>query len=379
MIHESMGAGASAVADLQWAVKSYFALGAGKPESPHYLDLARVLSDNAGVLARFGDPDLAVASADTAIRMFFSQGDKINERADSQVYASSARRALAIAVVIHKAHGRDDIAGQAKGLGRGMGDRRPTMDELISSYEKSFGEQERLRLTFTSALASATTLLGRDRVPENLWEQAKPNRELGDSGVRANLVEREGQLIAEVSGLEPPDRDGIEVPGMYQISRLIPLDRCGVQIAPILAMQLARIAMDLMSRDVNAGLLLGLEAHYLFAGANRAQTMTMRHQFDEFGPLWARVLLTCSAFYHSNPHQSCKDLALDLAAWARAAAWQLMPFVVSREDPELRSLFLACLKHHGDLLIEAGKEAEGKGAFQVAAEFEAKFPKPSQA
>ena len=139
------------------------------------------------------------------------------------------------------------------------------------------------------------------------------------------------------------------------------------------------IGLEVMPRDPNAGLLLGLEAHYLFAGANRTQTLSMRHQFDVFGPVWARVLLACSQLFHSNPHQSYKELALDLAAWARAAAWQFMPFVVAREDPELRSLLLACLEHYGNLLIEAGKETQGKGVFQVAAEFTARFPKPSEA
>lgn len=39
----------------------------------------------------------------------------------------------------------------------------------------------------------------------------------------------------------------------------------------------------------------------------------------------------------------------------------IMPFVVAREAPDLRSLLLACLKHQGDLLIEGRKENGREG------------------
>ncbi len=62
------GRGASAVLEVDEAVSYQRSLSAGQETAARCLDMARILTSNAVILDRFGDPDLAVASADRAIR-----------------------------------------------------------------------------------------------------------------------------------------------------------------------------------------------------------------------------------------------------------------------------------------------------------------------
>ncbi|MBE1531423.1 hypothetical protein [Actinomadura algeriensis] len=78
---------------------------------------------NAEVLHRFGDPDLAVASADCAIRQYLNKSAEINASAGGSVHIDRFRRAIAIASELHAAGGRlhlalqvDDMAVRAAGL-----------------------------------------------------------------------------------------------------------------------------------------------------------------------------------------------------------------------------------------------------------------------
>ncbi len=102
------GAGASAVVDAQSAVLHHRG---GKQR-----DLARALAVNADVLAAYGDPDLAVASADLAVRLFLAARGPAGGRDREEL-----RRALAVAVAVHAAHGRHDLAAQAGAVARRIG------------------------------------------------------------------------------------------------------------------------------------------------------------------------------------------------------------------------------------------------------------------
>jgi hypothetical protein len=62
------GHGASAVLTLDEALSGYDAVGADLPRSPYVLDYAQAFLVNADILRRYGEPDLAVASADGAKR-----------------------------------------------------------------------------------------------------------------------------------------------------------------------------------------------------------------------------------------------------------------------------------------------------------------------
>lgn len=64
------GSAASAIVDADAAVVAYLEVTGGDLDHPRQRDLARVLSMNAAVLARNGDPDLAVASANSALECY---------------------------------------------------------------------------------------------------------------------------------------------------------------------------------------------------------------------------------------------------------------------------------------------------------------------
>src|SRR6185295_9005765 len=81
------------------------------PELDDLLDLAHVASMNASVLRRYGDPNLAVISADYAIAVYFSHAQEINRRPMiAHMHAHYLRAAAGIDVEIHAVHQRLDIA-----------------------------------------------------------------------------------------------------------------------------------------------------------------------------------------------------------------------------------------------------------------------------
>ncbi|MCK9901678.1 hypothetical protein CC117_24385 [Parafrankia colletiae] len=69
------------------------------------------------VLHQFGDPDLAVAAADQAIRAFLRNSAAIN-RTPAHVarHVPAFRKAVLISADIHARFGRDDIAAAAQAL-----------------------------------------------------------------------------------------------------------------------------------------------------------------------------------------------------------------------------------------------------------------------
>lgn len=79
-----------------------------------------------------------------------------------------------------------------------------------------------------------------------------------------------------------------------------PAHRCPPQLAPAYAVELAQLALSMLRAAPEAGLRMGLEAHYLFAVASEQQVLAMRYQFQDFGPAWARVLLACSRVFQDR-------------------------------------------------------------------------------
>src|SRR5690606_25286158 len=80
-VHAAAGRGASAIVAAQSAVAAYLRSGIDDRD-PHYLDLARAFAWNADILLVYGDPDVAVASADSAIRMILARTEEINRGDD---------------------------------------------------------------------------------------------------------------------------------------------------------------------------------------------------------------------------------------------------------------------------------------------------------
>jgi hypothetical protein len=312
------GAGASAVVDAQSAVLHRRA--AGGPA------LARALAVNADVLAAYGDPDLAVGSADRAIRLYLAR------EVDDPTDIAHLRRALAVAVAVHTAHGRHDLADQAGAVARRIGGLTGPAPTVLGTRPQA----PAFPATVASALDAARLRL--DRQPPRI----------GDRAVVRPAV--------DVELVVPLDR--VLVP-------LGPGDRA-TDAAARLGAALARTAVQLLPLDPVRGARLGLEAHALLAGASRLESEVLRRQLPELGPAWASALLGCSRRAEADRDP---ELALDLAAWAGGVAEQLFPATLV--DREARLVAVAVLDHHGRLLAEQGDDERARDAVRAAARLRA--------
>lgn len=324
------GAGASAMVDAQSAVVHYRRVSSGDLDDPGHRDLARVLAINADVLAAYGDPDLAVGSADQAVRLYLRQATAINAAPDAGVHVAHLRRAVAIAVAVHAAHGREDLAEQAASIDRRIDAGQQPLRTVLAERLRSPKPPE-LRVTVASALAGAHRR-GRD-VP---W--------IGDRPVVRPAVEAE--LVV------PLDR----------VLTALGTGSGSADAAARLGRTLAGLAADLLQADPDGGCRLGMEAHTLLAGASRLESAALRYQLPVYGPPWAAVLLACSRRAELDRDPA---LALDLAAWAGGVAEQLFPATLV--DVESRTVAIAVLDHHGRLLADRGEDERAVDAAQAAA------------
>jgi hypothetical protein len=264
------GAGGSALVEAQSAV--LHSRGGRRRE------LARALAVNADVLAGYGDPDLAVASADLAIRLFLRCRRLGADREE-------LRRALAVAVAVHGAHGRDNLADQAATVARRIGGLVGPAPTVLEA------RQPAIDVTVASAL---------DRL-----DRAPP-------------------LVGNRPIVRPP----------VDLELAVPLDRVSgggrpgdgaVRVGRVLA----GLAVEGLAVDGAAGVRLGMEAHALLAGAARLGSPLLAQQLPAFGPPWAAALLACAQHAETDRDHA---LAVDLATWAAGVAEQLFPATLVDRD-----------------------------------------------
>lgn len=286
------GAGASAMVDAQSAVLHHRG---GKRRS----DLARALAVNADVLAAYGDPDLAVASADLAVRLF------LGRRPSGGPDREELRRALSVAAAVHGAHGREDLAAQAGAVARRIGG---LVGPAGAMPMVSQGRAARLRVTVAGALGVVRERLGR----EAPW--------VGDRPVVRPAVE---------------------------LALVVPLDRVGCAGADAgarLGRGLAGLTTALLPLDGAGGARLGMEAHALLAGASRLGSGLLRDQLPAFGPAWAAALLASS---RQAEAEGDRALALDFASWGAIVVERLFPATLV--DRDTGAVATAVLDHRARL------------------------------
>lgn len=264
------GAGASALVDSQAAVLCC----RGGPRR----DLARALAVNADVLAGYGDPDLAVASADLAIRLFLR-----GRRAGAD--REELRRALAVAAAVHRAHGRYGLAEQAVAVARRIG----------------------------GLVGPAPTVLEARRPALDVTVAAALDR-----------LDRPAPLVGNRPIVCPP----------VELELVVPLDRVGTgersgDAAARVGRALAGLAIEVLPVDGAAGGRLGMEAHALLAGAARLGSELLTQQLPAFGPPWAAALLAVARRAEADRDHA---LALDLATRAADVAEQLFPATLVDRD-----------------------------------------------
>ena len=263
------GAGASALVEAQAAVLHC----RGGPRR----DLARALAVNA-VLAGYGDPDLAVASADLAIRLFLRGRRAAADREE-------LRRALAVAVAVHRAHGRYGLAEQAVAVARRIG----------------------------GLVGPAPTVLEARRPALDVTVAAALDR-----------LDRSAPLVGNRPIVRPP----------VELELVVPLDRVGTgkrsgDAAARVGRALAGLAIEALPVDGAGGGRLGMEAHAMLAGAARLGSELLTEQLAAFGPPWAAALLACARRAEADRDHA---LALDLATRAAGVAEQLFPATLVDRD-----------------------------------------------
>jgi tetratricopeptide (TPR) repeat protein len=366
MAKYACGYGASAVLDLNSAISVYGSLFTGRDDDPHHLDFARVLSMNATVLKIYGDPDLAVASADCAIRMYLSKSGETD--ANPALHKNYLWMAAGVASEIHAAHDRMDLALSAD-------------DFAVHSARSLMSSQ-----TWRGLLALALTRKGLHLKANNRSEEAESLLQEGwsldasaaqnaisewegvNSGAEPTKVTVATSLAAAAKELGsarvPHDLTAALTCPAIDVKILTPSQRCRPEFAHAFAERLADIALAILPLMKPEGLRLGLEAHYLFAIASQAQTHAMRYQYSDFGPSWARILLACSRAYEVDGQLA---MGLDLASWGGGVAAQLMPFGFM--NLELTDLIRKCMEQHGRLLILSGDARAGEEILDMTRKF----------
>jgi hypothetical protein len=337
------GRGATAVAESDEAVSVYENLA-----GDHDFDLARTLALNAVIVHRFGDPDVAVSSADRAIRIWLSRRHSSTEFTIGGEEVGYLLAASAVAATVHARYERAAVSLFAAELGiqfLAAMTSDPQVIRWLGQVREAAAAHDSLSVErrVTLARTFAVTLRG------------LTNRFELPPGTGPTLAE----VLDEVGEEELAGR--ITRPAIECVIST-PSQRCASDVAPAYAERLADIALDLLP-DGPGGLSAGLEAHWLFAAASREGHPQLRHELDTFGRPWAEVLLAMSEAYEERDNAT---MALDLASWAAGIARQLLPYTLVSAD--LAVLAARCLERHGRLLIAAGDEEEGEAALILAEE-----------
>jgi hypothetical protein len=367
------GRGASAVPAAAAAVQASTAASDAGPAARQQ-DLPRLLADNAKILFRYGDPDMAVASADQALRLYLSGTAGRAQFAINQGSVPYLVTAAAVAALVHARFGRMDTGltpaalaldwtGQSQLRARlhevgtrmtGSSDyRRQVQVEVLAGLREDSipaGLQGGRLQVSDGARQLLTILTALDRTAS---ERLPPPASPADRGVTLTGALRRAGLDELGAGITRPAMD---------VAILTPYDRAQSDAAAMHGLRLAEAALPLFRPEPSDALRIALEAHYLYAAASQPQAMTMRREFAAVGPAWARALLASAELVTRRGET---QFALDLSAWAAGVARQLTPFAVV--DADLRALTRRCVEQHGHALVAAGDRAAGEAALAEAA------------
>jgi tetratricopeptide (TPR) repeat protein len=366
------GRGASAVPEAEKAMAFYEEV-AGDLPTARQRDLARVCAANAEVLARYGDPDVAVASADRALRIYLSASSRGKFAIDREEVGYLVT-AASVAATIHAWYGRIEVSLQAADLAlQFVGSPARFQKALRSVAARVDGMTPAGRAAFGHDVAAVLRGAGR-----SLPGAPPPESDAGDDAVTAARILAMLQAVA-ARGMPAPSAGGPELTTLadalehvghaeagadliraaLEVAIITPAGRCGPQIAPVYGQRLAELAVSVLPTAPADGIRIGLEAHYLYAVASNRRVPAMRHQLAEFGPAWARVLLACSVAFEQYGDLR---MALDLASWAAGVARQLAPIALGELTPLVRQ----CIERHGRMLIATGDQQAGEAALATA-------------
>jgi tetratricopeptide (TPR) repeat protein len=337
------GRGASAIPDADKAVSACEALTklvpAGQRNRKHPLnaDLARAYAGNALILARFGDPDLAVGSADRAVRLYMRNTSGSGRPAvtrDEEGYLISA---ASVGAMLHAWHGRIDLSLAAAQIAMSLVDRRrqrelrsigKQADGMTMAQRADFGSEvtrtlrqagsgglEAAAMVFASMPGAKTMAAALARLRDTVEETTKITIPVPEPGGLESVTLADALARARDDELARRlTRPAVDC----EITT--PSDRCPPQLAPAYAGRLAERALAVLPDAKADGLRIGLEAHYLYAAASEQQVPEMRYRFAESGPTWLSVLRACSSAFRQRAEPA---MAADLESWAKTVAAML--------------------------------------------------------
>jgi tetratricopeptide (TPR) repeat protein len=308
LVHSMAGKPLSAVADAQQAVSA--CLGWDEDEDvgdAERLDHARVVAWAGFVqLQSGGDPDLAVSAADWALQIYLDGLRVGDELVVPAGHATAFRNAAWVATVVHTAAERRDLADTAHFLLRATnGDTQVDIGETVTHVRTS-----------QPTLAQVLGYTGRRDLAQALTAPAI-----------------ESQI-------------------------LVPAMRCPPQLAPAYAKALGDLQGRVSDRE---DVLLGLEAHALFATASRLRVPTMRYRFGEVGPSWAAAVLNLGQRMIEFGEAAA---AVDAADWLTAIIGQLAPYTVVA-DSIAHSTAMACSSWQHAIYTAVGDTAAASRVAQV--------------
>jgi len=300
---------ASTVAESQAAALAHLQRWDGRDDHPEALDTARVLAWHSYLTSRAGDPDLAVAAADTALRVYLGRAADVNGSDEAKaLHLPTFVLAARVAAVIHHAHGRDDLATAAAEMGA------LPVPGLVPWIDLPTPDGIRASLTLAEAL---------DRVD-------------GDSATGA--------------------REALTAPAV-DCRLLTSADRSAPSLAPVWASRLTDlVGAEGVRDDPAAARRLALEAHALFAHASAAQVTAMRHE-GRWTRDWVHLTSRASAAAYAEARV---ELAVDWARWLSGAVDALGPHVIV--DATIRAAALRAVAWYGRLMGLVGNEAEARAA-----------------
>jgi tetratricopeptide (TPR) repeat protein len=384
----AQGRGVSAVLELDEAVVSYRMLFTGNQSDENALGLARVLTFNAEVQFVCGDPDVAVASADHAIRLYLNRAVAANnDPRGPSMHSSYFSKAAEIAAEIHGIYGRfepaiaaDDMVAGVFGPGAMPGGsvdgRRALAMALVrkAMHLRATGERHHHEEIAALMASSGALDAAAGQLKAQAWELARAR------GMQVTLSEAlaVADRVLGPGRVRPQLLEVVTAPAMKG-SIISPSDRCEPRLGAAWGSELGRLAVDLLPAAPPEGLRIGIEAHCLFAVCSREDPPYLRYQFAEFGVPWAQLLLACCQRLAAMDDQAwALPLALDLAAWNKGILLNLQPWVVlwERGTPggtlpaggvNVAELARECFTQHAGLHETDGDHAAARELRELAA------------
>ncbi len=317
----AVGRAASAIVDAGAAVLAYLEATSGDIDHPLGSDVARVVCMNAVVLARHGDPDLAVSSADAALAWYSCAAERSPGGRLPAEDGGYLRSAAAVSAMFHLAAGQLAegfyaaviiVSNLAPGAVTDSLERQLTQIERLLTRSEEIHRPIPYPVDHGRALAGALIPVLRDTavlwLPSGQpgpgqpgdgpgWPGWDPSPTLEAALGRHATGAHDAELVTDLTAGQP--REMVWTPSMRWPRRQL---ACGLR--------LAELAIETLPLSYADGLRLALDAHALLAAWHQRQGQTATMAPTGYVPAWRRLLAETTTACRATGDG---DLAEDLA------------------------------------------------------------------